>query len=55
MTIPQIEAVLARLNKHISLKIGIPMKDADAATDTADEEHTVEDALAFCSLFNRIG
>jgi len=53
-TIPQIEAILSRLGKHISLKIGVPLS-VEEKTKEPEEEHTVEDALAFCSLFNGLG
>jgi len=56
-TIPQLETILARLNKHISLKIGIPIKEETSTREVAREatrEHTVDEALAFCALFNGI-
>lgn len=50
-TILQIEAVMARLGQHIGLKIGVPMAAEEKPAEPV-EEHTVDDALAFCSLFN---
>ncbi len=49
MTMPQIESVLSRINKHIGIKIGIPIKDE--SIDIPEEEHSVDDALAFISAF----
>lgn len=48
---PQIIAIMERLEKHIGLKIGIPVKTEEKPAEPV-EEHTVEDALAFCALFN---
>jgi len=50
-TIPQVEAVMARLGRHIGLKIGVPMGTEEKRTEPA-REHSVDDAMAFCAMFN---
>lgn len=50
-TIPQLEAILSRLNKHISLKLGVPMQSV--SVDTA-KEHTIEDGMAIAAMFNNL-
>jgi len=49
-TLPQIIAIMERLEKHTGLEIGIPVKTEEKPAEPV-EEHTVEDALAFCALF----
>jgi hypothetical protein len=40
---------MKHLGKHIGLKLGVPIEDGPIAK--AEEEHTVENAMAFVSLF----
>lgn len=49
MTIPQIEAVMRRLGKHISLKLGIPLGEPEKIPDTPPKLSQIQ---AFCNAFN---
>jgi len=53
MTIPQIEAVLKRINKHICIKAQLPWKDEETEMEEPKEEHTVDQALQFVAQFNK--
>jgi len=53
-TIPQVEAVMARLGRHICLKIGVPLSEKDSEGVKPREEHTVEQGMAFAALFSGI-
>jgi protein gp37 len=53
-TLPQIIAIVERLEKHIGLKIGVPVRNEEVREEPA-EEHTVEDAMRFVSLFAGVG
>lgn len=62
-SIPQLEAIMARLGKHISLKIGIPFgtgghtpvsKDGYGDTKTLNkpgETPCIDDIMLFCNSF----
>ncbi len=50
-TIPQVEAILGHIGKHICLRAGVPVKDEDIVSGGPEEEHTVDDALAFIAQF----
>lgn len=52
-TIPQIEAILGRLGKHMSLKLGIPWED-DAPMDRSVGT-TVAERMAFAAMFDGAG
>lgn len=51
-TIPQIEALLARLGKHIGLKAGVLMDEKDSESAEPMEEHSTDDAMAFVAMFS---
>ena len=51
-TIPQIETILSKMGKHISLRLGIPFQEGKMASPSA--EHSVEDGMAFAAMFNGI-
>jgi len=53
-TILQLEIIMARLGKHIGLKIGVPMAAEEKPAEPV-EEHTVEDAMRFVSMFTGVG
>lgn len=50
-TVPQVEAILGRIGKHICLRAGVPISESEAGNAEPDEEHSVEDALAFIAQF----
>lgn len=50
-TLPQVEAILGRIGKHICLRAGVPIKDEDIVSGDPEEEHTVDDAMAFIAQF----
>lgn len=51
-TIPQIEAILSNLGKHISLRMDIPFQESKIINSSS--EHSVEDGMAFAAIFNGI-
>ncbi|MFA5451405.1 MAG: hypothetical protein WC231_05405 [Dehalococcoidales bacterium] len=53
MTIPQIEAIIARLGKQINLGMGVPYS-AQTTVKDPDAEHSIDEAMAFCALFTGI-
>lgn len=59
-TIPQLEALMKRLGRHIELKTGIPGLFTGATTEpssstTPDREHTVDEGQQFAALFSGLG
>lgn len=48
-TIPQVEAVMANLGRHVGLKVGVPVGEGGGVEPK--EEHTVDDAMAFVAAF----
>ena len=59
-TIPAIQAVLARLNKHVSIKIGIPgifggaLDSTSSPSTTPDKPPKLSEFMAFASAFDGI-
>lgn len=53
-TIPQIEAILGRLGKHMSLKLGIPWEDSAPQVDKS-VGCTVAERMAFAAMFDGVG
>lgn len=59
-TIPAIQAVLARLNKHVSIKIGIPgifggaLDTTSSPSTTPDKPPKLSEFMAFASAFDGI-
>ncbi len=53
-TIPQLEAILQRLGRHISLKLGIPYKEDTPQVDRSVGT-TVAERMAFAAMFDGIG
>ena len=53
-TIPQLNAIGARLDKHIEIKVGMSLFGKSEAS-IANEEHSVDDGMAFANMFNGIG
>lgn len=51
MTIPMIEAIMANLNKQRCLEIGVPY-DRETTIAEPESEHSINDAMNFCALFN---
>jgi len=54
-TVPQVESILARIGRHICLKAGVPVGEGEAGNAEPEEEHTVEEGMAFAALFAGIG
>ena len=50
MTLLQINTILGKIGRHISLKIGLPFVNVDKETEP-EKEHSVEDAINFVGLF----
>ncbi len=45
---------MARLGKHIALKMGVPVEDNGMNGPDLEKEHSLEDGLAFVTLFQGI-
>jgi len=50
-TIPQVESILVRIGRHICLKAGVPVGEGDGGSAEPEDEHTVDDAIAFIAQF----
>lgn len=55
-TMPQIEAVLSHLGKHISLKVGMPNifgggGDVDTSEPPTDKPPKLSEIMSFCNEF----
>lgn len=63
-TIPQIEAILGRMGKHISLKLGVPWNTGTAVATTTVTTNQIgneqgkapklSELASFCGVFNGV-
>ena len=55
-TIPQLNAIGVRLDKHIEIKVGMPLfgggGDTTQDKPSPDKEHSVSDGFAFAAMLN---
>lgn len=54
-TIPQLEAIMRMLGKHISLKLGVPWSGEPVAVKESGKAPKLSEIMAFCQQFKGTG